>query len=55
MPGPVPSAEQLDAMKKAFQKNLRDSPLWDRMVQEFGAAKAEELLGQCGVRVDPLE
>lgn len=53
MPGPAPSAEELDAIQKAFQKNLRNSPLWDRMVQEFGAAKAEELLGQVGVRVDP--
>jgi len=30
-----------------FQKELRNSPLWDEMVAEFGEKRAEELLKEC--------
>lgn len=30
-----------------FQKELRNSPLWDQMIAEFGEKRAEELLKEC--------
>ena len=47
MPGPKPTAEQLEAATKQYQEKIRNSPLWADMVTEFGLAKAEELLRQC--------
>ena len=43
-PGPFPSSEQLEKMTKEYQKQIRNSPLWDEMVQEFGEEEAEKLL-----------
>jgi hypothetical protein len=42
-PGSPPPGmdEELTA---AFQRNIRNSPIWNLMVQEFGEEKAEELL-----------
>jgi hypothetical protein len=31
-------------MLKEYQNQVRSSPLWDEMVNEFGKEKAEELL-----------
>ncbi len=33
-PGSPPSAEQLKKMTKEYQKQIRNSPLWDEMVQK---------------------
>lgn len=30
-----------------FQKELRNSPIWDDMVAEYGEKKAEKILKQC--------
>ena len=30
-----------------FQKELRNSPIWDEMVAEYGEQKAEKILKQC--------
>ncbi len=49
-PGLPPTQEQLEQMAKAYQKQIRTSPLWKEMVQEFGKEKAEELLQQCRVK-----
>jgi hypothetical protein len=46
LPGAKPDAETLERMSRAYQEKIRNSPLWDEMVRQFGAAKAEELLGQ---------
>jgi len=35
-PGLPPTQEQLEQMTKAYQKQIRTSPLWKEMVQEFG-------------------
>ena len=43
-PGSLPSPEQLEKMTKEYQKQIRNSPLWDEMVKKFGKAKAEKLL-----------
>jgi hypothetical protein len=45
--GTPPSLDQLDVMTKQFQENIRNSPMWDDMVRQFGKKKAEELLLQC--------
>ncbi|MCI5125147.1 MAG: hypothetical protein D3925_11900 [Candidatus Electrothrix sp. AR5] len=41
------SQEELDLMTKKYQEKIRQSPIWDKMVKEFGQEKAEELLKQC--------
>jgi hypothetical protein len=45
--GAPPSPDQLDAMTRQFQESIRNSPMWDDMVRQFGKKKAEELLLQC--------
>ena len=30
-----------------FQKELRNSPIWDEMVAEYGEQKAKQILKQC--------
>ncbi len=34
-------------MTKDYQEKIRQSPMWDEMVKEYGHKKAEELLKQC--------
>lgn len=43
-PGAPPTPDQLEQMTKQYQERIRNSPLWDAMVREFGEEKAEELL-----------
>lgn len=43
-PGSPPSPEQLEKMTKEYQKKIRNSPLWDEMVQKYGKEEAEKLL-----------
>ncbi len=43
-PGSPPSPEQLKKMTKEYQKQIRNSPLWDEMVQKYGKKEAEKLL-----------
>ncbi len=52
-PGPLLTPEQLDAATATYQRNLRDSPLWDQMVREFGEEAAEKLLSECRVKQRP--
>ena len=47
--GPLTQAE-LDHMTQTYQQQIRNSPMWKQMVQEFGEAKAEELLRECQVK-----
>jgi len=39
-------------MSKVYQQNIRNSPLWDVMVQEFGAEEAERMLQQFQVKLN---
>lgn len=41
-----------DKMTKNFQKELRNSEIWDQMVAEFGEEKAKQLLQECKAQVD---
>jgi len=36
-----------ELMTKNFQKELRNSEVWDQMVAEFGEEKAEKILKEC--------
>jgi hypothetical protein len=41
VPGNSPSPETLDEMTRVYQQNIRESPLWEEMVREFGEEEAE--------------
>ena len=40
-----------ERMTKNFQKELRNSEIWDQMVAEFGEKRAEEILKECKAEV----
>jgi len=39
-----PSIEEQEQLTKDYQRNIRKSPLWKRMVSEYGKEKAEQML-----------
>ena len=43
-PGDASQAAPLAALTRAYQAHIRNSPLWDEMVREFGVERAEQLL-----------
>lgn len=46
-----PSTPQdLEKMTREYQKNIRNSPLWDEMVKQYGKEKAEDLLKEFQVK-----
>lgn len=48
--GTGPSPEKLKKMEAAYQKEIRNSPIWDEMVKQYGKKKAEELLKEFKVK-----
>jgi hypothetical protein len=36
-----------ELLTKNFQEELRNSPIWDEMVAEYGEQRAEKILKQC--------
>jgi len=36
-----------------FQRELRESELWDQIVEQFGEERAEEILRECKAEVKP--
>ena len=50
MPG-IPDAATFQRLTQLYQQNIRNSPLWNQMVSEFGIEKAEQLLKE--FRVQP--
>ena len=44
-----------DRLSENFQRELRNSELWDQMVAEFGEEKALELLKDCKSDITPLD
>lgn len=42
-----------ESLTKNFQKELRNSEIWDQMVAEFGEEKAEQILKECKAEVKP--
>lgn len=41
----------LEALNRAYQEQVRQSPLWDTMVAEYGLAKAEVMLKEFKVQL----
>jgi hypothetical protein len=39
-----PAPDTFERLTELYQQKIRNSPLWDEMVSEFGLAKAEQLL-----------
>lgn len=52
-PGEQPPPEFLDLLTENFQKELRNSPTWEQMVEQFGEEEAEKLLKQCRAKLRP--
>jgi len=46
-----PTSSEIDQMSKEYQNQIRNSPMWDEMVNEFGIEKAKELLKECKVDI----
>jgi len=46
-----PLREEQERMTKDYQQKVRKSPLWKKMVTEFGKEKAEEVLKEFQVEV----
>jgi hypothetical protein len=46
-------SEFSDRLTANFQRELRNSELWDRMVAEFGKKRAEEILRECKAEMKP--
>ena len=44
-------APDLESMSRTYQDKIRHSPLWDTMVAEFGAEKAERMLKEFKVEL----
>lgn len=52
-PGMPPTPEQVKKITKAYQQNIRNSPIWHYWLMEYGQEKAEELLNECQFKVKP--
>ena len=50
--GEKPTPEKIEEMEKAYRENIRNSPIWDMMMKEYGKARAEELLLEFKVKID---
>lgn len=46
-------AEISARLTENFQREVRQSELWDQMVAEFGEERAEEILRECKAEVRP--
>jgi len=51
VPGAAPSPEALEQASRLYQQSIRNSPLWDEMVRQFGEQEAVRLLLQFQVEV----
>ncbi len=51
VPGVPPSPEILDEMTRLYQQNIRNSPLWEEMVKQFGEEEAERILREFQVKL----
>lgn len=53
LPGENPSPEELETLSRRYQEEIRGSPLWDKMLKEYGPQEAERILLKCRVEVRP--
>jgi hypothetical protein len=49
--GSTPSPKMLDDVTRRYQQEIRNSPLWDEMVREFGEEEAERILMEFRVEI----
>jgi hypothetical protein len=49
--GRRPSPEEQERLTEAYQQNIRKSPLWKKMITEYGKEQAEEMLEEFQVEV----
>ena len=47
IPGDQPDPQMLKRMSAAFQQKLRNSPLYQQLIDAYGPAKAEAIILQC--------
>ena len=45
--GGQPTPEDYEKMTKTYQEKIRNSPMWNQWVKQFGKEKAEEMLKEC--------
>jgi len=50
--GKKPTPEQVEIMTQKFQQDIRNSPVWDEMVEKYGKKKAEEYLKEFKINVE---
>lgn len=43
-----------DKLTENFQKEIRQSEMWDQMVAEFGEERAEQILKECKADIKPI-
>jgi hypothetical protein len=46
-------AEFSDRLTENFQRELRNSEMWEKMVAEFGEERAQQILRECKADVKP--
>jgi len=51
IPGEALSKEQLEEMTREYQRQIRKSPLFKKMLKQYGNEKAEELLKEFKVKL----
>jgi hypothetical protein len=51
VPGEAPSPDLLQDISRRYRDQIRQSPLWDEMVAQFGVQEAERLLSQFGIEL----
>jgi hypothetical protein len=52
--GRPPGLVETAAMTEAYQQGIRNSPLWDQMVKDFGEQQATEMLKEFKVKIDEV-
>ena len=54
VPAIGPKGKFLDLFQYYFKKELRNSPIWDQMVSQYGIDKAEELLKEINITAEQV-
>ncbi|MBU3916337.1 hypothetical protein KKA14_12455 [bacterium] len=49
--GEKPDENQIKEMEQKYQSQVRNSPIWEGMVEEYGLEKAEEMLKEFKVKI----
>lgn len=51
VPGQRPDPETVEQMTRRYQQHLRESPVFDELVRQYGLDRAEELLLECRAEI----